>query len=113
VQYSYLPLYRLFLGWVVGIFRGICCGEGMCSPETARCLEEHYPPTSCQAGVRPRGSDTGLCNGKGCSVDQSWKAEVEGDKSNQSINSEGSHSGNVILRLLHLAGRTPPHRVHQ
>uniref|UniRef100_A0A4W5KPU8 Uncharacterized protein n=1 Tax=Hucho hucho TaxID=62062 RepID=A0A4W5KPU8_9TELE len=87
--------------------QGICCGEGMCSPETARCLEEHYPPTSCQAGVRPRGSDTGLCNGKGCSVDQSWKAEVEGDKSNH-------NSGVIIiLRLLHLAVHSLPYRVHQ
>uniref|UniRef100_A0A4W5K4Q6 Uncharacterized protein n=1 Tax=Hucho hucho TaxID=62062 RepID=A0A4W5K4Q6_9TELE len=84
---------------------------GMCSPETARCLEEHYPPTSCQAGVRPRGSDTGLCNGSLCCAATHCLPEEEGD--NQNRQSEGSHSGNVILRLLHLAGRTPPHRVHQ
>ncbi|CAB1320091.1 unnamed protein product, partial [Coregonus sp. 'balchen'] len=100
----------------------ICCGEGlgcwMGSPETARCMEENYLPTPCQAGGRPCGSDTGrcaapgvCCDSEGCSVDQSCLAEEEGN--NQISQSEGNDSGDVILRLLHLAGHTPPHRVHQ
>uniref|UniRef100_A0A4W5KPH7 Uncharacterized protein n=1 Tax=Hucho hucho TaxID=62062 RepID=A0A4W5KPH7_9TELE len=100
----------------------ICCGEDvgcwMGSPETAHCMEENYLPTPCQAGGRPCGSDTArcaapgvCCDSEGCSADQSCLAEEEGDS--QISQSEGSDSADVILRLLHLADHTPPHRVHQ
>lgn len=50
-----------------------------------------------------------FCISEGCSADQSCLAEEEGD--NQISQSEGSDD--VLLRLLHLAGHTPPHRVRQ
>jgi hypothetical protein len=43
---------------------------------------------------------------EGCSVDQSWKAEVEGD--NQISQSEGSNSGDIFLRLLDLTDHSLP-----
>lgn len=52
-----------------------------------------------------------FCISEGCSVDQSWKAEVEAD--NQISQSEGSNSGDIILRLLDLADHSLPYRVHQ
>lgn len=51
----------------------ICCGEGlgcwMGSPDTARCMEENYLPTPCQAGGRPCGSEEGRCAAPGICCD--------------------------------------------
>uniref|UniRef100_A0A674B6C1 Oxytocin n=1 Tax=Salmo trutta TaxID=8032 RepID=A0A674B6C1_SALTR len=51
----------------------ICCGEGlgcwMGSPETARCMEENYLSTPCQAGGRPCGSEAGRCAAPGICCD--------------------------------------------
>lgn len=43
-----------------------------------------------------------------CTVDQMCLGKEEGD--NQS---EDNNSGDIISRLLHLTGHTPPHRIHQ
>jgi len=52
---------------------GICCGEGLgCllgSPDTARCAEENYLLTPCQAGGRPCGSEGGRCAASGLCCD--------------------------------------------
>lgn len=51
----------------------ICCGEGLgCligSPATARCLEEEYLPSPCEAGGKPCGSDEGRCAAPGVCCD--------------------------------------------
>ncbi|XP_036382480.1 isotocin-neurophysin IT 2-like [Megalops cyprinoides] len=103
----------------------ICCGEGLgCvlgSPEAARCVEENYLPSPCEAGGRPCGADSGrcaapgiCCDAEGCTIDQSCLAEDDDDA--QTGHSENSSTGlgrDILVRLLHLAGHTPPHRVHQ
>uniref|UniRef100_A0A3B4BYS8 Oxytocin n=1 Tax=Pygocentrus nattereri TaxID=42514 RepID=A0A3B4BYS8_PYGNA len=47
----------------------ICCGEGlgcfMGSPETARCSEEDYLPSPCEAGRKPCGAEEGHCAAPG------------------------------------------------
>ncbi|KAF5909509.1 isotocin-neurophysin IT 1-like, partial [Clarias magur] len=51
----------------------ICCGEGLgCligSPATARCSEEEYLPSPCEAGGKPCGSDEGRCAALGVCCD--------------------------------------------
>nr|O42493.1 RecName: Full=Isotocin-neurophysin IT 1; Contains: RecName: Full=Isotocin; Short=IT; Contains: RecName: Full=Neurophysin IT 1; Flags: Precursor [Takifugu rubripes]AAB37481.1 isotocin precursor=oxytocin homolog [Fugu rubripes=Japanese pufferfishes, Peptide, 155 aa] [Takifugu rubripes]AAC60289.1 isotocin [Takifugu rubripes] len=100
---------------------GICCGESfgclMGSPESARCAEENYLLTPCQAGGRPCGSEGGLCASSGlccdaesCTMDQSCLSEEEGDERGSLF--DGSDSGDVILKLLRLAGLTSPHQTH-
>uniref|UniRef100_A0A3Q4BFT1 Uncharacterized protein n=1 Tax=Mola mola TaxID=94237 RepID=A0A3Q4BFT1_MOLML len=99
----------------------ICCGEGLgCllgSPDTAHCVEENYLLTPCQAGGRPCGSEGGRCAASGlccdaesCTADQSCLTEEDGDDQNSQF--EGSDPSDIILRLLHLAGYTSPHRIH-
>ncbi|XP_075875518.1 vasopressin-neurophysin 2-copeptin [Nelusetta ayraudi] len=92
----------------------ICCGEGfgclLGSPETARCMEENYLLTPCQAGGRPCGSDggrcaaTGLCcNSESCVVDTDCQGETE---SSDPANSSALGSpAELLLRLLHVATR--------
>lgn len=46
-----------------------------------------------------------------CTTDQSCLMDEEGDDSTSQL--EGSDPGDIILRLLHLAGHSSPHRVHQ
>ncbi|XP_013768504.1 isotocin-neurophysin IT 1 [Pundamilia nyererei] len=48
---------------------------------------------------------------KSCTTDQSCLIEEEGDE--QTSQFDGSDPGDIILRLLHLAGHSSPHRVHQ
>ncbi|MFT7811886.1 isotocin-neurophysin IT 2-like [Arapaima gigas] len=103
----------------------ICCGEGMgCyvgSPETARCLEENFLPSPCEAGGKTCGPDGGRCAASGvccdaesCSVDQSClDGDDDGDQLGRSESGGPGAGGDVLLRLLHLAGQMPPHRLHQ
>lgn len=46
-----------------------------------------------------------------CTTDQSCLIEEEGDE--QTSQFDGSDPGDIILKLLHLAGHSSPHRVHQ
>ncbi|KAF7200536.1 isotocin-neurophysin IT 1 [Nothobranchius furzeri] len=99
----------------------ICCDEGLgCflgSPESARCVEENYLLTPCQAGGRPCGSEGGRCAAPGlccdaesCITDQSCLTEEDPDDQTSQV--EGGNPADVILRLLHLASHTS-HRTHQ
>ncbi|XP_066567882.1 oxytocin-neurophysin 1 [Amia ocellicauda] len=99
----------------------ICCGEGLgCyvgTPETARCLEENYLPSPCEAGGRACGSEGGrcaalgvCCDEDGCRIDSSCAGE---DDTNQSETSNPMVAGDVLLRLLHLASHAPSQRLHQ
>ena len=58
----------------------ICCGEGMgCylgSPETARCLEENFLPSPCEAGGRACGSEDGHCAAPGICCDSGEEANT-------------------------------------
>ncbi|XP_061673476.1 isotocin-neurophysin IT 1-like [Syngnathoides biaculeatus] len=100
----------------------ICCGDGfgclLGSPETARCLEEGYLLTPCQAGGRPCGTEGGRCAASGlccdaesCAADQSCTLDEEAD--DQAGQYDGGDPGDVIVRLLHLAGHPSPHRLGQ
>ncbi|XP_054629145.1 isotocin-neurophysin IT 1-like [Dunckerocampus dactyliophorus] len=97
----------------------ICCSEGfgclLGSAETARCLEENYLLTPCQAGGKPCGSEGGRCAASGlccdaesCTADQACLMEEEAE--DQVGIYEGTDPGDIILRLLHLATRASPHR---
>ncbi|XP_041854322.1 vasopressin-neurophysin 2-copeptin [Melanotaenia boesemani] len=92
----------------------ICCGEGLgCllgSPESARCLEENYLLTPCQAGWRPCGSEGGrcaasglCCNSESCTVDSDCLEETEA--TNPDRGSARSSPTELLLRLLHVASR--------
>ncbi|MBN3310989.1 NEU4 protein, partial [Amia calva] len=52
----------------------ICCGEGlgcyMGTPETARCLEENYLASPCEAGGRACGPERGHCAALGVCCDE-------------------------------------------
>ncbi|MBN3326320.1 NEUV protein, partial [Atractosteus spatula] len=52
----------------------ICCGEELgCyvgTPETARCLEENYLPSPCEAGGRACGAEGGRCAAPGVCCDE-------------------------------------------
>lgn len=52
---------------------GICCGEGLgCvigSSVTARCMEEEYLSSPCEAGGKPCGPDEGRCAAPGVCCD--------------------------------------------
>ncbi|KAJ3604060.1 hypothetical protein NHX12_028801 [Muraenolepis orangiensis] len=100
----------------------ICCGEGLgCllgSPETVHCGEENYLLTPCQAGGKTCGSEGGRCAASGlccdaesCTTDQSCVTEEDGYDPTGLL--ENSDSNDIILRLMHLAGHTLPHRIHQ
>ncbi|KAJ8260776.1 hypothetical protein COCON_G00164990 [Conger conger] len=103
----------------------ICCGERLgCfvgSPETARCLEENYLPSPCEAGGKACGSEEGrcaapgvCCDSEGCSLDQSCVAgDGEDGQAGQSESSNPGLGAEFLVRLLHLAGHAPPHRLHQ
>uniref|UniRef100_A0A3Q3WSZ1 Uncharacterized protein n=1 Tax=Mola mola TaxID=94237 RepID=A0A3Q3WSZ1_MOLML len=92
----------------------ICCGEGLgCllgSPDTAHCVEENYLLTPCQAGGRPCGSEGGRCAASG--LFSSFGSQILEDGDDQNSQFEGSDPSDIILRLLHLAGYTSPHRIH-
>ncbi|KAJ8395591.1 hypothetical protein AAFF_G00030720 [Aldrovandia affinis] len=104
---------------------GICCGDGLgCyvgSPETARCMEEIYLPSPCEAGGKACGSEDGhcaapgvCCDSEGCRVDQSCLAgDDEDDQAGQSESGNPGLGAEFLVKLLHLAGHAPPHRLHQ
>ncbi|KAJ8380870.1 hypothetical protein SKAU_G00016480 [Synaphobranchus kaupii] len=101
----------------------ICCGVGLgCllgSPETAHCAAESYLPSPCEVGGGPCGSEGGhcaapgiCCNTDSCILDQSCSAsDDDDDQINQSENS--SLDGDILVRLLNLAGHTTPHWTNQ
>lgn len=68
-------------------------------------------------GLRSQNLITTTCNNssfltsESCTTDQSCLTEEEGD--DQPSHYEGSDPGDIILRLLHLAGHTSPYQVHQ
>ncbi|MBN3326319.1 FABP1 protein, partial [Atractosteus spatula] len=88
----------------------ICCGEELgCyvgTPETARCLEENYLPSPCEAGGRACGAEGGrcaapgvCCDEEGCRVDSSCPGR---DDSSQSESSSPAVGGDFLPRLLHM-----------
>ncbi|XP_064164049.1 oxytocin-neurophysin 1 isoform X3 [Anguilla rostrata] len=99
----------------------ICCGEGLgCwvgSPETARCMEENYLPTPCEAGGKPCGSEEGRCAAPGvCCDSDSCVLDpecVEDSKrrplAEQNATLMGGSPGELLLRMLHMTsrGRSP------
>ncbi|XP_028828759.1 oxytocin-neurophysin 1 [Denticeps clupeoides] len=96
----------------------ICCGEGlgcyMGSPETARCLEENFLPSPCEAGGKACGSEDGhcaapgiCCDSEGCTVDQSC---LDGDNENDSQSENGKE---LLMKLLHMSSHPHPYRFHQ
>ncbi|XP_012669746.1 oxytocin-neurophysin 1 isoform X2 [Clupea harengus] len=98
----------------------ICCGEGMgCylgSPETARCLEENFLPSPCEAGGRACGSEDGhcaapgiCCDSEGCAIDQSC---LDGEDEDTPL-SQSENSKDLLMKLLHISGQTHPFRLHQ
>ncbi|XP_015215905.2 isotocin-neurophysin IT 1-like [Lepisosteus oculatus] len=99
----------------------ICCGEELgCyvgTPETARCLEENYLPSPCEAGGRACGAEGGrcaapgvCCDEEGCRVDSSCRGR---DDSSQSESSSPAVGGDFLPRLLHMVSHTPSRRLHQ
>ncbi|KAM6985136.1 oxytocin-neurophysin 1 [Aplochiton taeniatus] len=101
----------------------ICCGEGMgCylgSPEAARCLEENYLLSACDAGGKACGSEGGrcaspgiCCDNDGCTIDKSC---LDGDDEEDfmSLSDSGSHGNDLLIKLLHMISQTLPHRIHQ
>ncbi|XP_030633018.1 isotocin-neurophysin IT 1-like [Chanos chanos] len=98
----------------------ICCGPGLgCyigSPEAAACVEENYVPTPCETGGRVCGSEGGhcaapgvCCDSEGCKADQLCLVEEEAENEN----SDSDFGGNILMKLLHLAGQHPSGRIHQ
>ncbi|XP_017572208.1 oxytocin-neurophysin 1-like [Pygocentrus nattereri] len=90
----------------------ICCGEGlgcfMGSPETARCSEEDYLPSPCEAGRKPCGAEEGhcaapgvCCHSGGCTLDpectQESKAEEQAEPNGSLL---GTSRGELLLRML-------------
>ncbi|MBN3298293.1 NEUV protein, partial [Amia calva] len=96
----------------------ICCGEELgCyvgTPETARCLEENYLPSPCEAGGRACGPAGGrcaalgvCCDGESCVLDSSCLEESTKRRPSvdQNITVMGSSAGDLLLRLMHMANR--------
>ncbi|KAM6985129.1 vasotocin-neurophysin VT 1-like [Aplochiton taeniatus] len=97
----------------------ICCGEGMgCylgSPEAARCVEENYLLSPCDAGGRACGSAGGrcaspgiCCDNEGCELDQDCVEDSERGRADVDQNATlmgGSASADLLLRMLHASTR--------
>ncbi|KAM9440389.1 LOW QUALITY PROTEIN: vasotocin-neurophysin VT 2-like [Clarias gariepinus] len=90
----------------------ICCGEGLgCligSPATARCLEEEYLPSPCEAGGKPCGSDEGrcaapgvCCDSDGCTLDSDCMDGGEHEDIAERKSFLGGSQGELLLRILH------------
>ncbi|KAJ8395600.1 hypothetical protein AAFF_G00030810 [Aldrovandia affinis] len=96
---------------------GICCGDGLgCyvgSPETARCMEEIYLPSPCEAGGKACGSEEGRCAAPGvCCDSESCVLDPDCMEDNkrrppaeQNTTLMGSSPGELLLRLLHISNR--------
>ncbi|KAK0139859.1 Vasotocin-neurophysin VT 2 [Merluccius polli] len=93
----------------------ICCGAGLgCvlgGPEAARCAEEDYRLTPCQAGGDPCGPPGGrcaaaglCCNAEGCAVTPEC-VEEQPPAEPHSPAGTGSSPAELLLRLLHVATR--------
>uniref|UniRef100_A0A8C9T6D7 Arginine vasopressin n=3 Tax=Scleropages formosus TaxID=113540 RepID=A0A8C9T6D7_SCLFO len=95
----------------------ICCGEGMgcymSSPETARCLEENFLPSPCEAGGKVCGAEGGrcaapgvCCDTEGCVLDPDCMEDTRHQLSaeNHSSQIKGSPE-ELLLNLLHMATR--------
>ncbi|XP_053473707.1 oxytocin-neurophysin 1-like [Ictalurus furcatus] len=91
---------------------GICCGEGLgCvigASVTARCMEEEYLSSPCEAGGKPCGPDEGrcaapgvCCDSDGCTLDSDCVDGSEHEDVAERKSFLGGSRGELLLHILH------------